>query len=132
MHISLFSILMTILWSTLLIALFLMLRKKVSLLHVCSIQAIILLYLFCAVRLAIPIELPWTKVVSGGRFYRWLYWILGYPIVVFPVYEILLFIWLAGAVWNLGKYFLQYRKASSYLNGEYFVVFIGGIHFFCG
>ena len=63
MHISLFSILMTILWSTLLIALFLMFRKKVSLLHVCSIQAIILLYLFCAVRLAIPIELPWTKVV---------------------------------------------------------------------
>ena len=117
MHISLFSILMTILWSTLLIALFLMLRKKVSLLHVCSIQAIILLYLFCAVRLAVPIELPWTKVVSGGRFYRWLYWILGYPIGVFPVYEILLFIWLAGAVWNLGKYFLQYRKASSYLNG---------------
>ncbi len=117
MHISLFSILMTILWSTLLIALFLMLRKKVSLLHVCSIQAIILLYLFCAVRLAIPIELPWTKVVSGGRFYRWLYWILGYPIGVFPVYEILLFIWLAGAVWSLGKYFLQYRKASSYLNG---------------
>lgn len=66
MHISLFSILMTILWSTLLIALFLMLRKKVSLLHVCSIQAIILLYLFCAVRLAIPIE---TAVDKGSI--RW-------------------------------------------------------------
>lgn len=116
MHISLFSVLMTILWSTLLIALFLVLRKRISLLHVCSIQAVILLYLFCAIRLAVPIELPWTKVVSGGEIYRWLYFILGYPVGTLQLYKILLFLWIVGAVWNLGKYFLQYRKTISYFH----------------
>ena len=45
---NIFSILMTILWSSVLIAIFSLLRTRTGLLHICSISTVILLYLFCA------------------------------------------------------------------------------------
>ncbi len=112
MQISLFSVLMTIFWSSLLILVFLFFRKKVSLLHICSIQTVILLYLFCAVRMALPMELPWTKEVAGGDFYRKICNVFYYETGCGQLYEILLILWIIGSACSLIRYYLQYRRAA--------------------
>lgn len=114
MQISLFSVLMTILWSSLLILVFLFLRTRVKLLHIYSIQTVILLYLFCAVRMVLPVGLPWTKEVSGGGFYRGIYDLFCYELGTVRISDILIFLWAAGSLSSLLRYFLQYRRATVY------------------
>lgn len=94
---------------------FLFFRTRVSLLHICSIQTVILLYLFCAVRMALPMELPWTKEVVGGAFYRKICNIFYYETGSVPFYEILLTLWAGGSACSLIRYYLQYRRAIACL-----------------
>ena len=116
MEISVFSVLMTILWSSILIALFYFLRTKTGLLHICSISTVILLYLFCAIRIALPIELPWTHVVSGGPVYRAIRNILYYKVGSVRIFELLLVIWLIGIVYHLSKYLIEYHNVMRYIS----------------
>lgn len=116
MQISVFSVLMTILWSSILIALFYFWRTKTGLLHICSISTVILLYLFCAIRIALPIELPWTHEVSGGAVYRGIHSILFFN-TVGPVrfFELLLAIWLIEIAYHLAKYLIEYHSVMRYI-----------------
>lgn len=106
-----FSILMTILWSSVLITFFSLLRTRTKLLHICSISTVILLYLFCAVRLVFPFELPWAHVVSGGAVYRGIESLLTYKVRSIRICELLCVIWIIGALYNLARYFMKYYKA---------------------
>lgn len=115
MEISVFSVLMTVLWSSVLIALFYLLRTKTGLLHICSISTVILLYLFCAVRIAFPIELPWTRVVPGGAVYNGLRNALYYEIGSVSIYKLFFVIWIAGILCNLCKYLIQYHHVIHYI-----------------
>lgn len=113
MQITIFSVWMTVLWSSILIIIFYLLRKKSILLDVCSVSGVLVLYFFCVIRLMIPIELPWTKEVSGGNLYNKMYDVISYEIPVgigIHIYQVLLFIWIIGAVILLTRYFLQYFK----------------------
>lgn len=113
MQITIFSVWMTVLCSSILIIIFYFLRKKSILLDVCSVSGVLILYLFCMIRLMIPIELPWTKEVSGGELYNKMYDVISYEIPVgigIHIYQVLLFIWIIGAVILLTRYFLQYFK----------------------
>lgn len=115
MKISVFSVLMTILWSSVLIALFYFGRTKTKLLHVCSISTVILLYLFCAVRITLPIELPWTCVVPGGAVYNGLRNVLYYEVGSVRLYELFLVIWFIGIAYNLSKYLIRYHRVIRYI-----------------
>lgn len=113
MQITIFSVWMTVLWSSILIIIFYLLRKKSILLDVCSVSGVLILYLFCMIRLMIPIELPWTKEVSGGELYNKIYDMIRYEMPVglgIHIYQVLLSIWIIGAVILLTRYFLQYFK----------------------
>lgn len=77
MQITIFSVWMTFVWCNIFIVLCYILRKRSVLLNLSSMTGIIILYLFCLIRLAVPVELPWTKVVSGGSLYNFLYQIFG-------------------------------------------------------
>lgn len=116
MEISVFSILMTALWSSVLIVFFYLGRTKAGLLHICSISTVILLYLFCAVRVVLPIELPWTRVVSGGMVYNTIRNVLFCQIGSVRFYELLITIWMIGAGCILSKYLLQYRRVIHYIH----------------
>lgn len=86
-------------------------REISILLDVRSVSGVLVLYLFCAIRLMIPIELPWTKEVSGGELYNKVYDMIRYKIPVgigIHIYQVLLFIWIIGAVILLTRFFLQY------------------------
>lgn len=69
MLITEYSIWMTVLWSSVLILLFYILRKKSVLLDICSVSGVIVLYAFCMIRMVVPAEFSWTKVISGGEPY---------------------------------------------------------------
>lgn len=116
MEISVFSVLMTILWSSILIALFYFLRTKTGLLHICSISTVILLYLFCAIRIALPIELPWTHVVSGGPVYNGIYSVFFlHKFGFIRLYELFLVIWIIGIAYHLAKYLVEYHNVMRYI-----------------
>ena len=118
MQITIFSVWMTFLWSSVLILGIYILRKRSVLLNLCSMSGVILFYLFCIVRLLVPVELPWTKVVVGGKLYNWLYNVASYnagtvkhPV---PVFTVVLEIWAVVAVFLIGRYALQYRRTHAY------------------
>lgn len=68
MQITIFSVWMTFVWCSIFIVLCYILRKRSVLLNLSSMTGIIILYLFCLIRLAVPVELPGSE--SGIRRQR--------------------------------------------------------------
>ena len=117
MQITIFSVWMTILWSSILILIFYVLRKKLVLLDVCSVSGVLILYIFCIIRLMIPIELPWTKELWGGELYNWVYEVVRYEVVSgINIYQMFGLIWMAGAFFFLIKLTIRYIKLTKMLD----------------
>ena len=79
-----------------------------------GVLTMVLLYLFCAARLLLPLELPHTLIVEDSVVYPRIYDFLAREheqIVRLPICVLLCAIWLCGAVLLLSRYALQYRKA---------------------
>ena len=97
LRITFFSLVMSILWSSLLIVLFSVIRKRRRFIDVCSISGLLILYLFCIIRMLIPIEL-WDKVrvIPLPRIYNPIYSFLvlnDLPGANIKPYKILLIVW---------------------------------------
>lgn len=121
MQITIFSVWMTFVWCSIFIVLCYILRKRSVLLNLSSMTGIIILYLFCLIRLAVPVELPWTKVVSGGSLYNFLYQIFGCEITCVAgheiyVYHIFVVAWGAVMAVLLTRYLIQYHRVVSYFS----------------
>ena len=117
MQITIFSVWMTILWSSVLILIFYVLRKKLVLLDVCSVSGVLILYIFCIIRLMIPIELPWTKELWGGEIYNRVYDIVRYEVVSgINIYQMFGLIWMAGALFFFIKLTIRYIKLKKMLD----------------
>lgn len=117
MQITIFSVWMTILWSSILILIFYVLRKKLVLLDVCSVSGVLILYIFCIIRLMIPIELPWTKEVWGGEIYNRVYDVVRYEVVSgINIYQMFGLIWMAGALFFFIKLTIRYIKLIKMLD----------------
>lgn len=106
-------------WSSVLILFCYVFRRRSILLNLCSVTGIIFIYLFCLVRMLVPIELPWTIPVSGGRIYNRVYWIMKQELFHFlehpvTVAHVIAGIWLAGVLMLLLLYIRQYYKAFIY------------------
>lgn len=117
MHITFFSVWMTVLWSSILILIFYVLRTKYQLIDICSVSGVIVLYLFCTIRMLIPVEFPWTKIIFGGALYNRIYYFsciernIGNYISVF---DLLCLIWYSGTLLILSYYVIQYVKIARY------------------
>ena len=117
MQITIFSVWMTILWSSILILIFYVLRKKLVLLDVCSVSGVLILYIFCIIRLMIPIELPWTKELWGGEIYNRVYDIVRYEVVSgINIYQMFDLLWMAGALFFFIKLTIRYIKLKKMLD----------------
>lgn len=108
MEISFFTVLTTLLWSSLLIALIFLLRKRWRYVGIFQPYSILALYIFCVVRMFFPITPAWTRKIA-------------IPLVN-PIYRIMaidvwqgtrLYILLAG-VWIMVAAVLLIRFAYSY------------------
>ena len=117
MQITIFSVWMTILWSSILILIFYALRKKLVLLDVCSVSGVLILYFFCIIRLMIPIELPWTKELWGGEIYNRVYDVVRYEVLSgINIYQMFGLIWMAGALFFFIKLTIRYIKLTKMLD----------------
>lgn len=120
MHITFFSVWMTVLWSSILILIFYVLRTKYQLIDICSVSGVIVLYLFCMIRMIIPVEFPWTKIIFGGELYNRIYYFscvernLGNDISVF---DLLCLLWYAGTFLIILRYVIQYVKIARFFGG---------------
>ncbi len=61
---------MAVMWSSLLIILLYYFRKKYLSMSFFSISGLLLLYIFCVIRIVLPIELPFTRVIGLERVYN--------------------------------------------------------------
>lgn len=110
MKITFFSVMMSVLWGSILILLFSLLRKKKSLTEVCSVTGIVILYVFCAVRMLIPIELPWVMIIPNETIYNSLYDAVRYQLFGISIWEILVIVWLLGAVIQIIRLIIRYYR----------------------
>lgn len=113
MKITFFSVVMSILWGSVLMLIFAALRKKKNLTDICSVTGIVILYVFCAVRMLIPIELPWVIVIPNESIYNPLYRAVRY---VLPggltIIQALAAVWVIGAVIALIRLGLRYYRLA--------------------
>lgn len=120
MQISLFTIVMTFIWSSILIILFYYLRKKLLVLEVCSVSGTVAIYLFCILRLCFPIEFPWTIEVNGGYIWNHLRKLMDTEVMfIFEkkliVSYFVLIVWLMGAFYKLLRILFSYSKFNQYI-----------------
>jgi beta-lactamase regulating signal transducer with metallopeptidase domain len=104
---------MTVIWSSLLIIALYIFRKKLLFVEACSVTGIISIYLFCALRLLLPIELPWTRVINGGLIWNGLQRSNGYEFLhlgkcSITLGEAFLFLWIVIAVYKCIRIMISY------------------------
>lgn len=113
MQITIFSFLSALLWSSLLIEAIYLLRHTRFKQHF-GVLSMVLLYLFCAVRLFLPLEFPHTLIAADGVIYPHIYNLLTRErdmLANKPLVLILCAAWLLGFCELLFRYIRQYRKA---------------------
>lgn len=113
MQITIFSFLSALLWSSLLIVALYLLRHTRFKQHF-GVLSMVLLYLFCAVRLFLPLEFPHTLIAADGVIYQHIYNLLTRErdmLANKPLVLILCAAWLLGFCELLFRYIRQYRKA---------------------
>ena len=113
MQITIFSFLSALLWSSLLIVAIYLLRHTRFKQHF-SVLPMVLLYLFCAVRLFLPLEFSHTLIAADDVIYPYIYNLLTQKHIMLankPLVLILCAVWLLGFCVLLFRFARQYRKA---------------------
>ena len=113
MQVTIFSFPSALLWSSLLIVAIYLLRHTRFKQHF-GVLSMVLLYLFCAVRLFLPLEFPHTLIAADGVIYPHIYNLLTRErdmLANKPLVLILCAAWLLGFCELLFRYIRQYRKA---------------------
>lgn len=111
MKITFFSVIMSILWGSVLMLIFATLRKKKNLTDMCSVTGIVILYVFCAVRMLIPIELPWVIIIPNESIYNPFFRAVRYVLPGgWTIIQVLATTWMIGATIALIKLGLKYYR----------------------
>lgn len=113
MKVTFFSFTMSVLWSSLLIALYSILRKRRRMIDACSVSGILMLYVFCIIRMTVPVEFNKVKVVSIPAIYNPVYRFLvlnDLPWIEIKPYRILLLLWIIVTVMILVVQALRYIR----------------------
>lgn len=113
MQITIFSFLSALLWSSLLIVAIYLLRHTRFKQHF-GVLSMILLYLFCAVRLFMPLEFTHTLIAEDNVVYPHIYDLLTQKrdmLANAPIGLILCAVWILGFCELLFRYLWRYRKA---------------------
>ena len=113
MQITIFSFLSALLWSSLLIIAIYLLRHTQFKQHF-GVLSMVLLYLFCAVRLFLPLEFPHTLIAEDDVVYPYIYNLLTRERTMLAnksLTLVLCTVWILGFCVLLFRYARQYRKA---------------------
>ncbi|MQN01048.1 MAG: M56 family metallopeptidase [bacterium LCO1.1] len=126
MRITLYSCVSTFIWTSFFILLLYILRVRLKLTEICSIESTILIYIFCVVRLLFIVEFPWTKNYECGYLFNPLYTFLRSNVVNnsgirLKTYELFLIIWLSGIAAGLTFVITKYLTFAKYMKKMVFV-----------
>ena len=113
MQITIFSFLSALLWSSLLIIAIYLLRHTQFKQHF-GVLSMVLLYLFCAVRLFLPLEFPHTLIAEDDVVYPYIYNLLTRERTMLAnksLTLVLCTVWILGFCVLLFRFARQYRKA---------------------
>lgn len=105
MNIDIYSIIMSVLWSDILILIFLFFSKNTRIISTLNYISVFLLSLLCILRILVPIEFPFTKIVRSYSVYPAFRDLLNQNIITGDTINIkislgslLLIIWVAGSL----------------------------------
>lgn len=73
MQLTVFSFLMAVIWSSVIILLSFIFRKRNFFIKQFGVSSLALLYLFCIIRMILPIEFSFTQVIPLGQVYNPIY-----------------------------------------------------------
>lgn len=111
------SFFMALLWCSIWMILIYFVRRKWKNVGLNEIACIVMLYIFCALRLALPLDFYFTRSISfRGGIYAGVYEVLclnEYFIagVTFHILDILVVVWASVAVILILRFLFQYHKA---------------------
>ena len=115
MKITLFSIIMSIIWGSTLMAIFAFLRNKRQFVDICSVSGIVTLYIFCAFRMVVPLEFPWVIELPErlvlNPFCDILRQTIGKTNISFT--ELFLLLWMIITIIHLLSILKRYRRCKS-------------------
>lgn len=96
------------------------LRKKRQLIDICSITGVVILYVFCAIRMLIPIELPWVYVIPVEFFYNPVYTWIRYSLPGdITVWQVLLGVWILGSTAVLLRLVSKYIVLQRWIRSKH-------------
>ena len=114
MKVTPISVLMAVLWSGILIGIVYWMRKKYRYTRRFGISCIVMVYLFCIVRVLFPIDFQFTQGISLGGVFSDLYhvlWMEKYTIagVDFYIGSLLCVLWIGVSAILLLRFAAEYR-----------------------
>lgn len=123
MQINLFSVLMAVLWSSFLTAFIYISRKNPLMIKLFGVSSLMVLYLFCLMRIVFPLEFSFTQVIPSRWLYNRMIMVLDWEIIETDGFKIsictLLFcIWAAGTmgffIRLLHQYYYSIKKIAGF------------------
>lgn len=115
MEFTVYSLIMTVLWSSLLIILYSLLQRNHRFLDMFSVSGVILLYMFCVVRMFVPFEFPWVTVVCSDRILNTMHAFLYMDVTLAGGMRVNIRYGLL-CIWMIVSLFLLIRLTFHYLN----------------
>ena len=103
MQFTLYSLAMAVLCSSIFILIISALHKNYYFMDISSVYGIVLLYLFCGLRMFIPVEFTWARVIRMPDFFNKLYRLFTRELFIIGschicIYHFLCAIWIARAI----------------------------------
>lgn len=121
MGLSFFSFLMAVLWSSLFFCILALLQKDVRFIRKFGIPAVSLVYLGCILRILLPVEFPFTRVVQDSTVYAALYRLLcldkisigGLQISIMEIFAVISFVVTVLLTICLSRRYLSFQHSVS-------------------
>ncbi len=121
MYFSIFSLTMTVAWVSIFAMFISIFRKRMSVLQCFSIYPLLIVLLFCILRILLPLELPFTTVIESERVLPPIQHFLATPFLNYGYIKIsptciLGTIWFSGVAILIAKHVIVYHRFRHLLN----------------
>lgn len=112
MEFTCYSFIWGLVWISLISLILTFIRKKKHFFKVVSVRAFLVMLCLCMIRLCVPLELPYTVTLEDSKVMPAIRQITAREPLVLSIslWQILLFVWSAGIVWNILQTAVTYYK----------------------
>lgn len=123
MDFTVFSFAMAVVWTGIFAKLISVLRKRMSILQYFSVYPLLILLLFCILRIILPLELPYTIVIKSENIVPMVQDFFRTPFIRLGNIHISLML-LISIIWILGAIVILLRRLWNYYHFKRFLNFL--------